>query len=300
LVDLLHHHGCEAEGQLVADQELRVAHQGAPDRHHLLLPTGKRGGGMSAPLLQSGEEAVDRVELPGTGALHVPAHHEIFLGREAGKQPPALGHQRDPAPDDPAGRKTADRLSGELDRFPRRPQQAADSLEESGLARAVRADERRDFAALDLEIHAEQHLGIAVIRIELPGGEEIHGQAASPMYTRCTNGSPITAAGAPSAILRPASSTSSRPAAASSACTTCSIQSMVTPVRWMRRISSTSSIASCSVSPPAISSRRSSRGPVASARASSRRLRSSKVRVPASRFAFESRPVSPRTCTALP
>src|SRR5439155_19442951 len=164
----------------------------------------------------SGEEAVDRFELPGTGSPDVRAHPEILLNREAGKQSPALGHQRDPAPHDLARRKASDRLSRERDGFPRRPQQAADRLEERGFSGTVRADERRDLATLDLEVHDEQHLGIAVIRIELPRGEEAHGQAASPMYTRCTSGSPITAAGAPSAILRPASSTSSRPAAASS------------------------------------------------------------------------------------
>ena len=66
-----------------------------------------------------------------------------------------------------------------------------------------------------------------------------------------------------------------------SACTMCSIQMIATPSPLMRRIEPTSSGTSCSVSPPAISSSSSTRGRVASARASSSRLRSSSVSAPA-------------------
>ena len=63
-----------------------------------------------------------------------------------------------------------------------------------------------------------------------------------------------------------------------------------TPLARMSRIVSTSSWHSLSVSPPAISSRSSRRGSVASARASSSRLRSSSVSVPARRLASGSKP----------
>ena len=53
-----------------------------------------------------------------------------------------------------------------------------------------------------------------------------------------------------------------------------------------------------SVRPPAISSSSSTRGPVASARASSRRLRSSRVSAPASVLALRSRPVGSSASTA--
>ena len=57
VVDLLHHDGRQAERDLVADQQARVAHQGAPDRHHLLLPARQRGAGYGALVLAA----------PGTG-----------------------------------------------------------------------------------------------------------------------------------------------------------------------------------------------------------------------------------------
>jgi hypothetical protein len=63
---------------------------------------------------------------------------------------------------------------------------------------------------------------------------------------------------------------------------TCSIQTIVVPALLISRISATSSRASCSVSPPAISSRSSSFGCVASARASSSAA-SRSVRRPAAR-----------------
>src|ERR1700730_12077199 len=81
-------------------------------------------------------------------------------------------------------------------------------------------------------------------------------------------------------------STSNRSTTAVSACTTCSIQMMETPPRRIVRISSTSGLHSCSVRPPATSSRRRTRGPVARARASSNRLRSRSVRLPAVRLAL--------------
>ncbi len=107
----------------------------------------------------------------------------------------------------------------------------------------------------------------------------------------CTSGSSITAAGSPSASRLPKLMTSRRSATASNACTTCSIHTIVTPCSFTRWISSTSSCVSGSVRPPAISSSSSSFGRVASARASSSRLRSSSVSVPANWFARRSRPV---------
>ena len=84
--------------------------------------------------------------------------------------------------------------------------------------------------------------------------------------------------------------TASRLTTERSACTMCSIQMMATPSRWTRRITSTSSCTSCSPRPPAISSSSSTRGAVASARASSRRLRSSRVRAPARVLALAREP----------
>src|ERR1700733_10716113 len=71
----------------------------------------------------------------------------------------------------------------------------------------------------------------------------------------------------------------------------CSIHTMVTPDCLMSWIKATSSRHSASVRPPAISSSSRSCGPLAKARASSSRLRPSKLSVPARRLAKGSKPV---------
>ena len=72
----------------------------------------------------------------------------------------------------------------------------------------------------------------------------------------------------------------------------CSIQTIAMPRRFSSRMVATSSCASASVSPPPISSSSSSVGLVASARASSSRLRSSRPSVSAGRLAT---PVMPHS-----
>src|SRR5262245_11119759 len=102
----------------------------------------------------------------------------------------------------------------------------------------------------------------------------------------------MTASGGPSIRLRPKLIATSRSTAERSACTMCSIQTIATPRARTSRTTPTSSCTSCSPSPPAISSSKSTRGLVASARASSSRLRSSRVRTPARLFALAASPDS--------
>ena len=116
-----------------------------------------------------------------------------------------------------------------------------------------------------------------------------------PYRSRAPRREAITARGSPSAILRPKLSTTSRSTTASSACTTCSIQTIVMPrgVDVADRRDQVVRIRSRS------GRRRSRRAAaaaarVASARASSSRLRSSSVSEPAERLAAASRPVRSR------
>src|SRR5881296_921056 len=102
----------------------------------------------------------------------------------------------------------------------------------------------------------------------------------------------MTAAGGPSIRLRPKLMATRRSTAERSACTMCSIHRMATPRSRMSPTTRTSAWTSGSLRPPAISSNSSTRGPVASARASSRRLRSSSVSAPARAFDFPSSPLA--------
>src|SRR6266511_5683616 len=96
----------------------------------------------------------------------------------------------------------------------------------------------------------------------------------------------MTVRGSPSISLRPKLMATMRSTTDSRACTMCSIHTIETPAARSRRMVATSWCTSASVRPPAISSSSSTRGPVASALASSSRFSSSSGRVPARRLAL--------------
>src|SRR2546423_7792121 len=93
-------------------------------------------------------------------------------------------------------------------------------------------------------------------------------------------------------MTRPASMQTRRPTTRTSTCTMCSIQTTAMPRSRSSLTVATSSTAWASVRPPPISSSRSTRGSVASARASSSGLRSSNPSVSARRLARSARPQS--------
>src|SRR5262245_11859145 len=209
------------------------------------------------------------------------ADQQILLHRQARKEPPSFGHHGDAERSDRGCAEPGDRSPLEDHRTRLRAKQTGHRLEQRRLARAVRADHRHRLAGLGVHIHAEQRLKVAVRGVEADRLEQRHVHASNPRYTRRTSESFITASGAPSASFCPKLNTNKRSAIAKSACTTCSIHTTVMPRALIARSSSTSSDASCSVRPPAISSSNKTFGSVASARASSSRLRSSKVSDPA-------------------
>ena len=87
-----------------------------------------------------------------------------------------------------------------------------------------------------------------------------------------TAGSRTMSCGAPSAIICPKFSTSTRCASRITTSSTCSTMISVTPAAWMPRRISASAMASAGLRPPATSSSNNMRGSVASARASSTRF----------------------------
>src|SRR3979411_770284 len=54
--DLVADDRCETLGPPVGDQQLRVGHQGAPDRQHLLLPAGKLAAHLISALANPGKQ----------------------------------------------------------------------------------------------------------------------------------------------------------------------------------------------------------------------------------------------------
>ena len=108
--------------------------------------------------------------------------------------------------------------------------EAGDGLQEGRLARPVGADDGDGLALLQRRVDAVQRLEVAVEGRELAGLEAAACVTPRCRYrSRAPRASASPPAASPSAILRPKLSTTRRSTTASSACTTCSIQRMVTP-----------------------------------------------------------------------
>src|SRR5437016_1157799 len=119
-------------GRLVQQEELGVAHEGAPDRQHLLLPARERARALALALAEPREEHVHSLERPvgvvsARGALA--PHQQVLLHRNGREDPSLLGDVAETEPRDPVGRPAPDR--GPLERHPaaRRRDQAHDALE---------------------------------------------------------------------------------------------------------------------------------------------------------------------------
>ena len=198
-----------------------------------------------------------------------------------------------PRAHDLAGRHAADGLPSKRTPEPRTfTHQAGERLQERALAGAVGADDRHHLAGVESEVDAEQRLRIAVEAAFSPGSEAAAGSLSAcncrlgclhphvdPAHLLVVHHRlrfALGQAGWPKLM------TSERSATASSACTTCSIQIIVTPRSLDARSSATSSRASGSVRPPAISSSSSSLGALSPAHAPARAAcGSSSVRLPA-------------------
>src|SRR6201999_1930756 len=187
----------------------------------------------------------------------------------------------------------------------RRPVQPGDRAQQGRLARPVGADDRVHLARVHAQRDVLQGPQLAVVNLQLADFQQRgpgHGRSspsggasrllpvraavtAPPRNTSRTAGVASTVAGSPSPTNLPPLSHTSRLTPAVTARTACSIQITATPSALTPRTISTSWAPSGSVRPPATSSRSSSLGAEASARATSSRLRWSRPSRAAGRFA---------------
>src|SRR5579859_3372753 len=270
---LLHDERRETEGRLVEQEQARPQHQRARHRQHLLLAARERTRLLAAALPESREITVHALDVRLEGRLvfaRVPAQAQVLLGAEVRKGAAAIGHVRDPEAHDVLGRAPLDaraaeaHRAGELHHSAQRPQRG-------GLARAVRTKERGDRALVHREIHAVQDARVAVIRLQVVDFEQ--HQAAAPRYARMSSGCARTSSGAPSAILRPKLSATTRSEMLMTRPMWCSTRSTVRRRRsQILRMSARRPATSSWLRPLAGSSRSSRLGSEASARASSTRF----------------------------
>jgi len=181
LPDLLAHQRCQPLGRFVEDQQAWVGHQRPTDGEHLLLAAGKPSAEVAGAVGQPREERIDPVERPRLLRFATVGGEgdEVLLHRQVGKDLAALGHQRQAHARDAVGRQPVDALAEESDGTCRRRRQAHDRAYRRRLAHAVAAEQARRFAGADCQVEAEQHLAVAVARLEA-GDFEQRRHASSP------------------------------------------------------------------------------------------------------------------------
>ena len=222
-----------------------LGHQGAADRAHLLLAAGHGAGELAAPLAQAREQLVDEVE--ALAELRPRGRHEAAhlagcprrscAGTAGGS--PARGR----CPSSTirwAGVATRSTPSMTIEPA-RRPDQAGDDPHQRGLAGAVGADDADRLARAHLERDVEQRLEGPVAGADRPSaracGRVSRGRrrrrARRPPgcrdRPRSRAGRRRPAAGRPSAIFSPWSSTITRSTTRISTPMMCSTQMMVMP-----------------------------------------------------------------------
>ena len=109
----------EPERRLVEDEQLRIGHQPAGDRQHLLFAAGQISGHLLAPLGEAWEQRHHAVVGGGDGgpvAVGEPARGEVLVDGHLGEDPASLHHLLDPAAHDGGGVEPVDALAVERHR----------------------------------------------------------------------------------------------------------------------------------------------------------------------------------------
>jgi len=167
--DLLAHDRGEPFGGFVEHEQLRVRHQRAPDREHLLLAARELPAQVAAPLAQAREELVHALQGPGPSALVLRVArggHEVLLDRQPREDLPALRHQREALTCDAVRCQPAGAQAADLDLAGAAGEHAEQALDRRRAAHAVAAEQRHDLAGPDVERDAEQHLRTTVASLQ--------------------------------------------------------------------------------------------------------------------------------------
>ncbi len=152
--DLIHQKGRQPHRRLIQQQELRLRHQPAPHRQHLLLPAGERPAVLAQPLLQPWEAPVHPLQTlldPLRVVPRVCPHVQVLPHRQRSEDLPPLGNLNHAHLDDVVRRGPRDLCSFELDAPTPRPHQARDRVQRRRLAGPVCADQRHNLALFHLE-----------------------------------------------------------------------------------------------------------------------------------------------------
>ena len=167
----LHHGGREPERWLVEQQDVRIGHQRAADRQHLLFAAAHGARDLGGAFAQAREQPEHLLAPCGFAVARAPrigAEQQIFLHRQVAEDAAAFGHQRQPAFDDLVRGKRGDVAAAEHHPLARKgTRDAGDGFQERGLAGAVGAEDRHDLAPVDTERDAVERAMQAIGQAEI-------------------------------------------------------------------------------------------------------------------------------------
>src|SRR5882724_5726107 len=181
LLELRHDDGRQPFRRLVHQDEPRVRHERAADRQHLLLAARQVPGALAGALGQVGELAQHPFERPALAAgpraraasrQHAHRQQEVLADREGREGAPALRDEPDAALGDGMGPEPVHRHPVEGDRPRARRREPGDRADQRRLAHPVPPEERHDLAARQGERQALEHVGVAVVGVDVVDGEE--------------------------------------------------------------------------------------------------------------------------------
>ncbi len=155
LEDLFHHERCEPHRGLVEHEQLGAREHRPSDREHLLLAARERASQLPCALLEPRNHRVDLVDFARDLLIVIArerAHQQVFVHRQPGEDAAAFGAQRNAQPDERVRRRPCDVLATVEHAPARRLDEAGQRTERRGLAGAIGADQRDQFAFIDVEV----------------------------------------------------------------------------------------------------------------------------------------------------
>src|SRR5690348_568399 len=232
--DFAHDLRCESLRRFVEDQKLRVRHQRAADREHLLLAPRKLVAAGRNPCTQSRERVEHALVRPAGApiARRTRRKKKVLAHAQVRKDAAALGDIRHAHPRDPVRRLPRAIAAANEHAARARRREADQRADERRLAHAVAAEQAERLPGVDRKRHAAQHVAFTVMRMHIAGFDEradIHrrragdsaarghphqatladstASGASPRYAACTCALPRIASGSALAMTRPSTIT---------------------------------------------------------------------------------------------
>ena len=227
----------QAHRRLVHQQQLRVRHQRAPHRDHLLLAARRASRRAGRAARAAAGRACRRARSPPCALAVAVRYAPIsrFSSTVIGANSRRFsGHDRHPRVDPVARRAAGHVLARELDRPVARLDEAEDRLQRRRLARRVAAEQGDELAFAHVQVEVLEDVDLAVVRVDRPEQRtcvQVRPHFVPPCAGRGTPrprvGFVATSSNEPSAILTPWSSATTRSEMPSTTCMSCSITRIV-------------------------------------------------------------------------